>query len=797
MEPKALHALCQTCPLAPRQFVPSAGATNPRLVLVGEAPGAEEVIAKRPFVGVSGQLLDATLQAVGVDPATTWRTNAVLCRPPGNADPSPEALACCRPRLLAELEQHPEAVVVTLGAVASAALGARGGILSLRGRWLTLDAPHPRDVMPTIHPAFVHRNPPSTRELLKDIEKATLPRPTPPNLDDWEPLVADTVPDKARYAKQLAIDTETDAQGNLLTINLAWGNSLDQACIVVAPFTSAAFNHPQALHIMHNGKFDLQVLYRHGIRARCDFDTMLANYVLDERKGGANEYGQFQRGVHGLKALSAYYFDAPHYDAIVDKYAKAKPRGAREAPSYDMARVPPELLYKYGALDAHYTWRLKQLLEAQLRQEGVYYWPFKKLLMRASDTFTKMELLGIRIDAQKAAALDEEWANELEDIHDDVYKIVPISNLRSTQQLATALYDTLKLPPPKAKRAMGVSVRAISARSTDKTVLRELMETNPHPIIPLIQKHRRLTKLVGSYVRPMLAAVSGDGRVHISNKLHGSEVGRIQSEDPSFHNLPRADEKEEGHYGMAIRDLVIPADGMVLLIADLSQAELRVGAAMSQDPVLIEAFTKGGDPHSNVALRVFGPGAAEEERHTAKAINFGVLFGGKRNTLITRVLELRAVRPTMKIRPDQVAQVIDDYMSTMRVFFEWRESQFQHVREHGFVESRTGRRRRFLLINRTNEDEVRKACVHAPVSGLASDINTLACCKLTEQGIRTLLTVHDSILFEAPTDQAQRYAQLAASTILETWNEWIPEVPGDVDVKIGEPSWGRMSKLAL
>jgi len=796
---KAPHALCSICPLLKAQGpVLGHGPSNPKLVIVGEAPGGQEVRSGVPFIGPSGQLLDAALSAVGVEPSATYRTNVVLCRPPSNRPPSDQEIACCRPRLLVELRERPGAVV-TMGATAAKALGSTKGILAIRGAWANAPGLDGRAYLPTLHPAFVLRQPAALVDMINDLEKALVERATP--VPPFKPTIIDTVWQmELAPGAQLVYDVETDAQGDLLSINLAWGPNISDTCVLVGDAIKALqkldrLHRSGVQYIAHNGKFDVEALHRAGIEARLDFDTMLAHYALDERKGGSNVEGQFQRGVHGLKVLASQYFDSGNYDAEADQLAKARPRGkaGEGMPSYDMARVPLNLLATYGTLDAHYTWRLKQLFEVRLREVGIYDNLFQALLMPASEAFTIVEIRGMYIDRPALNALKARWELEIEDIHDDLCVLGgEYFNPRAPAQVARILYDKLKLPTPPKRAQVGSSFKGGGERSTDKTAL-TLIQTL-HPIVKKMLLYRRVQKLLSAYVEAIYSHLSADSRIRTNNKVHGTEVGRIQSEDPSLHNLPRADDKEEGQYGKAIRDLFAATPGYLFGAGDLSQAELRVAAFLSRDLVLMQAFKDGGDPHSNVAKRVFGEGSGEEERYVAKAINFGVLYGGKKKTLVARVMDLRGFRPSMVANPREVDDIVQNYMDTMTRLFEWREEQFQRARKDGYVETLMGRRRRFMFINDENEDEVRKACVHAQVAGLASDINTLAFARLTKEGYRTLLTVHDSILFEAPIADIKPVSQYVVQCMMDEWNKWITDVPGAADVKVGE-RWGSLAKL--
>lgn len=789
-------AQCHLCPLnSAKGPVPGSGPEHARYVVIGEAPGYEELRAGRPFVGSSGQLLDAVLDAVGLERAQVWRTNAVLCKPPTDRPPSPVEVACCRPRLLAELDKHPEAAVIAAGNTAAGALGATEKITAIRGRWQTNVR---RPFLPTLHPAAVLRAPGSIKEMLLDFEKAQ--RPIPPPLPHFSPEITNSLPGAVLTTRELVVDVENDKYGKLLTINLAYGSELSECAVLVVPsgdwagVIGQSLVRPDCEYIYHNGKYDTQVLRRHGVACRNDFDTMLANYTLDERKGGQGGTDQtYVRSVHGLKALAGNYFDAPDYDAEIQGMVKYKRPDGKTGKDYGL--VPLSLLAKYGVLDGHYTFRLKRLLEAQLRAEGAYESPFKSILMPASEAFSKAEQFGIRVDLDLLKEAEREWGYDLEILWDKMEALAGEEfNPRSTKQVAHILYDVMRVPPPKARKQIGKSLKGGSARSTDKTSLIGNMDLKGPggDVVRAMLKFRRVDRMVSNYIDVIKARVDGRGYVHWNTKIHGTEVGRVAIEEPALHGTPRADDKEEGQYGKTIRDLFIASDGYLLGSADLSQAELRIAAALSNCANLIRIFREGGDPHAKVSDAVFG-GHDEEQRYVAKVVNFGVIYGGRKSTLMARVLDFRGFRPGMIANQAAVGKIVDDYMTTFKELFDWQETQHQTAMKEGQVSTRTGRVRRFYLITRDNVEEVRKASLHQPVAGLASDIILLAFNRLSLEGIRVMLTVHDSIIFEAPVADMPRVAARVKQVITEEWDRWVPEVPCDVDVKVGE-RWGSLKK---
>ena len=378
-----MGARCEACPLkdAPGPVLEPSN-SQAKFIIVGEAPGYEEISRGLPFVGPSGQLLNAMLQEVGLSRSDVHCTNTVLCQPK-DGPPSQAAIECCRPRLQRELAEHRTSNLISMGAVARDTLlgGPHSkGILATRGEWLGVSGYEADYFLNTIHPAYVLRNPDAARDLLFDLRKA---QATYVHVSKPELVVCDELPDIKDGDVTFDIEaTGLDWQKDVV-LCLALGFSAHPNTVYIVPgdkLTDVGWPVWSNLTtIAHNGKFDQKFLkHQLGWNVKLDDDTMLMHYVIDERKTG-----------HGLKELARVYLNAPDYEAEVRQYV-GKDGG--------MGNVPLDKLYEYAAWDIVYTQRLAAMLKADLLDQNLYDWPYKQVVMPFANAAVDMELAGMAVD---------------------------------------------------------------------------------------------------------------------------------------------------------------------------------------------------------------------------------------------------------------------------------------------------------------------------------------------------------------------------------------------------------------
>ena len=772
MKRKHPLAECEVCPLKEQPYVPSliTGTDDP--IVVGEAPGGKEVEVGLPFVGPSGQLLDRVISQLGQDPRRLSRTNIVSCRPPGNRDPAPEEAAACRPRLLDELRSHP-GVVVAAGKVAREALLGKGASNAV----LVHSDELRKEVLPIWHPAYVLRKPSAFEEFRRGVARAYRNGGQP--YLDVEVRVLDAVHTlepvlRGLVGTAMAYDFEATSVDWVTAkpLCLALTNKVDHAYIIPDDLLQEAacleilrdfFTNEETSFTAHHGKWDLHLLWKllgEGV-GRVDFDTLVAHYALIEHP------------PHGLKTLLSWYFDYGDYQReLIGRHLK---RGAK-----NYADVPRPDLYRYTAIDVVGTLRLRRQFESDLSRTNLPTKLFTEVLMPLTMVFARMEHRGIAVDVPHLGFWDGKMKVEVDVLASEIRNMAgkPDLNPNSTQQMAVVLWDEMHLK----KNPRNKNYRK-TLRSTAIPAVEHLASINPksrkkvrdgEPIVDTLVEYRRVAKLKSTYVDNLLESAAsgvGNGRVHGTYNVHGTEIGRPSFQNPNLGNIPRPEDK----WGRAIRSSFIAGDGKLLVGLDYAQAEWRVFAAECEDPWLVAQFSNGVDLHSSIAKEMYGEEFTETHRGIAKSFNYAWIYGGTEWSFASD-----AGMPL-----DRAREWVRRYNSIMPVAVQWRREQFHRARTNGFVSTRTGRLRRFPLITKANLADTRKAAVHAVVSGGASDLTLMSLIDL-DKITTPVLTVYDSITLEVDQGDAENVAAYAKDIMLSYGREYYPEVPWEVDVHIGK-----------
>ena len=504
--------------------------------------------------------------------------------------------------------------------------------------------------------------------------------------------------------------------------------------------------------IMHNGKFDYQVLCCNGLpQPQClIWDTMVAAWLLEpERSSYSLE--SLAAGKLGLETIS--------FDSIV-------PKGSTFADLTLDQAVP------YAAEDADLTWQLYQLFKPRLEQTNLLTL-FLELEMPVLPVLAQMELQGIHIEGRELEDYGRELAQEIAGIQAEIYEIVGHEfNIASTKQLQQVLFEERGLPTGKKTK---------SGYSTDTSVLETLaaLDVVPRKIL----EFRAKSKLLSTYVETLPKMADSQGRIHTSFVQTGTATGRFSSRDPNLQNIPVRDEE-----GRRIRSAFTATPGKVLISADYSQIELVLLAHLSQDEGLCSAFNQGVDVHKATAALIFGVPAQEvtaEMRRTAKTINFGVMYG----------MSAFRLSNELGIPRGQAQGFIEKYFATYAGISQFKEDMISQAEEKGFVETLMGRRRYIPAINSRNKLEksgAERIAVNTPIQGSAADIVKKAMLAVTDLlkkescSAQLLLQVHDELIFECDQGEAD-----TAAALIRQGMESVVElrVPLKVSVEIG-PRWG-------
>ncbi|QGZ29280.1 DNA polymerase I [Stutzerimonas stutzeri] len=478
------------------------------------------------------------------------------------------------------------------------------------------------------------------------------------------------------------------------------------------------------LKICQHGKYDMNVLMHYGVEMRgmC-YDTMLESYVLDATATR-----------HDMDSLALKYLGRGtiRFEDIAGKGAKQL--------TFDQIAI--EQAGPYAAEDADVTLRLHQNLLAKLQATPSLLKVLNEIEMPLVPVLARIERNGALVDAQLLGQQSVELGGRLMQLEREAFDIAGEEfNLGSPKQLCAILYDKLGCPV--------LSKTAGGQPSTAESVLAELAERD-YPLPKVIMQHRSLSKLKGTYTDKLPQQINPrTGRIHTSYHQAVAATGRLSSSDPNLQNIPIRTAE-----GRRIRQAFIAAPGYKLMAADYSQIELRIMAHLAQDAGLLHAFQNDLDVHRATAAEVFGvplEQVSTDQRRSAKAINFGLIYG----------MSAFGLAKQIDVARGEAQAYIDRYFARYPGVLAYMERTRAQAAEQGYVETLFGRRLYLPEINSKN-GAMRKAAertaINAPMQGTAADIIKRAMISvddwLQQSGLdaRVILQVHDELVVEVRDD---------------------------------------------
>ncbi|MEZ5531798.1 MAG: DNA polymerase I [Steroidobacteraceae bacterium] len=490
--------------------------------------------------------------------------------------------------------------------------------------------------------------------------------------------------------------------------------------------------------IGHHLKYDAHVLANHGIAfAGMRYDTMLESYVWNS-----------VATRHDMDSAAARYLgiETIHYEDVAGK-------GAKQIP---FSQVPLEQAAEYAAEDADVTLRLHRTLWPALEAMPALERVYTSIEQPLVPVLCAMEEAGVLLDAARLRAQSRELAARLVEIEAAAHREAgqPF-NLDSPKQLQFLLFEKLGLPPLR-KTPTGQP-------STAEDVLEEL--ATDYALPRLILEYRGLAKLRSTYTEKLPEQVNArTGRVHTSYHQAVAQTGRLSSTDPNLQNIPiRTPE------GRRIRQAFIAPPGHVLMAADYSQIELRIMAHLSGDAGLVAAFEAGEDVHRATAAEVFGVAPAEvsaDQRRSAKAINFGLIYGMSAFGLARQLGIDRGAAQQYVSRYFERYPGVKQYMDTTR----------ERAKRDGYVETVMGRRLYLPDIrsrNRQLQQYAERSAINAPMQGTAADIikramiDVHAWCVREHAPARLIMQVHDELVLEVRADAVTQIADSLRRCMVE------------------------------
>ena len=511
---------------------------------------------------------------------------------------------------------------------------------------------------------------------------------------------------------------------------------------------------PAVLKIAHNAKYDQLVLRKYHIKLTPIEDTMLLSYALD-----------VGRHRHGLDALA---FE--HFGHKMISYKEVTGAG-KQAVTFDEVSI--EKAAQYAAEDADMTLRLYLILRQRLINERMttLYETIERPLI---DVLVDMEAEGIKIDDKKLTTLSKTFEKQINKIAKDAYKEAGTEfNLGSPKQIADILFGIMNLPGGKKTKT--------GQWSTSVSVLDDLAGENIK-LAQIILDWRHLAKLKSTYTDALPNHINPETkRVHTSFALAATSTGRLASTEPNLQNIPiRSDE------GRQIRQAFIAEKGSSLISADYSQIELRLLAHIAHVKGLIEAFHAGQDIHAATASEVFGTPLDElssDQRHRAKAINFGIIYG----------ISAFGLARQLAIPVGEASQYIQLYFSRYPEIKIYMDNIKKQVKTQLYVETLFGRRCHFPHIkdkSAARRGFFERAAINAPIQGTAADLIRRAMIKMPQAlekaklKTKMLLQVHDELIFEAPQKELAQAKKVIHKIMSEAALPAVElAVPIEVEVK--------------
>ncbi|MGI9286414.1 MAG: DNA polymerase I [Pseudomonadales bacterium] len=476
---------------------------------------------------------------------------------------------------------------------------------------------------------------------------------------------------------------------------------------------------PNVRKLGQNLKYDKSVLANYGINMEgIVFDTMLESYVL-------NSTG----GRHDMDSLAMKYLghNTIHFEDIAGKGAK----------QVTFNQIALEQAAPYAAEDAEVTLRLHEILWPQLEAEPSLQRVYTDIEVPLVPILSRIERNGAKVDAELLANQSEELGARMQELEQETYAMAGEEfNLGSPKQLQSIFFDKLKLPVIK-KTPKGQP-------STAEPVLQELALDYPLPA--LILEYRSLSKLKSTYTDKLPLQINpSSGRIHTSYHQAVTATGRLSSTDPNLQNIPIRSAE-----GRRIRQAFVAEPGYHIIAADYSQIELRIMAHLSEDAGLLEAFRDGLDVHRATAAEVFGvdlDNVSAEQRRSAKAINFGLIYG----------MSAFGLARQLKVGRNDAQEYIDQYFARYPGVATYMDRIREQAAERGFVETHFGRRLYLPEIKAANtmrRQAAERTAINAPMQGTAADIIKRAMLTvdawLAAENIdaRMIMQVHDELVFE-------------------------------------------------
>lgn len=488
------------------------------------------------------------------------------------------------------------------------------------------------------------------------------------------------------------------------------------------------------------------VLKREGYDIRnCNFDTMIAGYLLNY---------PIKDDIAHLARVHDYQI--PFYEEIYGKREKEKLPGLEE-------------IAKRTVEKARYIYEIKGQLSKELEDEGDMLL-FQDIEMPLVNVLRDMEQTGIKVNCEYLDKMGADLDHRILDLEKEIYEISGEKfNIASPKQLGVILFEKLGIPYPKRIKD--------NSYSTSKDILDKL--SLMYPIIQKILDYRMLTKLKATYITGLLAEVLEDGKIHTIFNQTLTRTGRLSSISPNLQNIPIRTEE-----GRLIRKAFVPEENSMILSSDYSQIELRIFASLANVDNLIKAFQENKDIHAKTASDIFHVSLEEvtkDMRRTAKAVNFGILYG----------ISSFGLSEDLGIDIISAKKFINDYLDTYPEIKQYMDEVIRNAHEKGYVKTVMNRRRTIEELKNKNylvRNQGERIALNTPIQGSSADILKKAMIEIfnefEKKGLKSkmLIQVHDELVFNVLLEEKEVVTEIVKRVMENTYQLNVPLV---VDIEIG------------
>lgn len=768
--------------------------TGIEIMAIGDIPTAVEARRGQYLEGPAAEILRKTMEKVGMptDRSKTLFTTAIKCAyPKRKGKQVPKDLARnCHKHIVEEIRAVNPKMVLILGKTAIETVYGDSNmkVMSVMGRVTPIPG-LPEDIIaiPVLHPALLQRSPGDYKPFLSSLQLAATMYNGGKEYDTGETKwqILDTE-DKCNVAihylkdlpeRRVSADMETTGLDYRVAEFLVMGIGFEKNKVFVIPRhmrhrVKDFFAISDLKWTWQHGKYDTKVIWRRKIATvPLDHDVMYMHYVLDETS------------AHDLETLSKVFLQAEAYKYKMNQNFKA----------ITLENYPAwfDALCERVAVDCDYTYQLHTEILAKVDEEPDLSRLYHKLMMPAASFLSRVEQNGVLIYPTLLESYGKDYEKRLANMLIEIENIAaPYWNMEKYMAETGAKSASEKFKPSSPKqmswmvfKALGLKPRIKKGTSTGADILESI--EGGHPLVDKVLEYRSVAKEHSTYVKGLLGWRDIDGRVRTNFSLHVTATGRLSSKEPNIQNLPNA-------FGVGnIRRAVIPPKRFILMDSDYSGAELRWLACMSECPVLYDIFVNGKKLHDETAKSLFGEDYTSKDKMRAKAVNFGIPYGREAGSFVDE----------FGMTLYEAQQMIDGWLNKYHGARDFLLYCANAVVKGYYLSTPFGRRRRFGLVTPASLHALQNEARNFPIQSPSSDTTLVAAMELEsachKYGCKEINLVHDSILFEVPSDPdiILEFGYLVNQHMIQVPKRLFGyEVPFESDTDIGF-TWGDLVGL--